>query len=97
MTVHLYVGSNILITFLEMTNIVTVKLHIGSNLFITLQEMTSIVTAIYRMMGRYADPIVDEDAPRIHVDNIFQVWARDTHLSEHLTSTLTHSHTNTQT
>lgn len=40
--------------------------------FITKEEMTNIVTAIYRMMGRYADPIVDDDAPRIHVDNIFQ-------------------------
>jgi len=40
---------------------------------ITRDEMMDVVTAIYDMMGRCAEPLIDEHTTREHVDKIFQV------------------------
>ncbi|XP_064630263.1 Kv channel-interacting protein 1-like isoform X3 [Lineus longissimus] len=39
---------------------------------ITKDEMLDIVSAIYDMMGRFAEPCVDETTARDHVDRVFQ-------------------------
>lgn len=40
---------------------------------ITREEMTEIVTAIYDLMGKLSNPIVDDDTVRDKVDRIFKV------------------------
>lgn len=40
---------------------------------ITKDEMTDIVSAIYEMMGRFTQPVVEEYSAREHVDKVFQV------------------------
>jgi Ca2+-binding EF-hand superfamily protein len=40
---------------------------------ITRDEMMDIVSAIYDMMGKFAEPMIDEDTARDHVDRVFQV------------------------
>lgn len=40
---------------------------------ITREEMTDIVTAIYELMGKVAEPSVEEDTIKEKVDRIFQV------------------------
>lgn len=40
---------------------------------ITKEEMTDIVTAIYELMGKIAEPCVDEETIKEKVDRIFQV------------------------
>nr|XP_023021625.1 Kv channel-interacting protein 4-like [Leptinotarsa decemlineata] len=39
---------------------------------ITREEMTDIVTAIYELMGKLADPSIEEDTIKEKVDRIFQ-------------------------
>ncbi|CAH1784550.1 unnamed protein product [Owenia fusiformis] len=39
---------------------------------VTKDEMVDIVSAIYDMMGRYAEPSVEETTARDHVENIFE-------------------------
>lgn len=41
--------------------------------FITREEMTDIVSAIYDLMGKLAEPCVDDDTVKEKVDRIFQV------------------------
>ena len=41
---------------------------------ITKDEMVDIVSAIYDMMGRYTQPVVDEYSAREHAERVFQVW-----------------------
>lgn len=41
---------------------------------ITREEMTDIVTAVYDLMGKVAEPSVDEDTVKERVDSIFQVF-----------------------
>lgn len=43
---------------------------------ITREEMTDIVSAIYDLMGKVAEPSVDEDTVKDKVDRIFQVIHR---------------------
>lgn len=40
---------------------------------ITREEMTDIVSAIYDLMGKLAEPCIDEDTVKEKVDRIFQV------------------------
>jgi Ca2+-binding EF-hand superfamily protein len=40
---------------------------------ISREEMTDVVTAIYELMGKFAEPCVDESTVRDKVDHIFQV------------------------
>lgn len=40
---------------------------------ITREEMTDIVTAIYELMGKLAEPSVDDDTIKDKVDRIFEV------------------------
>ena len=40
---------------------------------ITKDEMMDIVSAIYDMMGKFAEPMVNEDTTQDHVDKVFQV------------------------
>ena len=40
---------------------------------ITKDEMLDIVSAIYDMMGRFAEPCVDEHTAKEHVERVFQV------------------------
>lgn len=42
------------------------------------QEMLDIMKSIYDMMGKYTYPCMQEDAPREHVENFFQV-SRSSH------------------
>ncbi|CAH1784554.1 unnamed protein product [Owenia fusiformis] len=39
---------------------------------ITKDEMTDIVSAIYDLMGKYAEPVIDETTPRDHVETVFE-------------------------
>ncbi|XP_046565680.1 Kv channel-interacting protein 4-like isoform X3 [Haliotis rubra] len=39
---------------------------------ITKDEMLDIVSAIYEMMGRYTEPVVDETSAKEHVERVFQ-------------------------
>ncbi|KAK3095230.1 hypothetical protein FSP39_011905 [Pinctada imbricata] len=39
---------------------------------ITKEEMLDIVSAIYDMMGRFSEPMIDESSAREHVDRVFQ-------------------------
>lgn len=41
--------------------------------FITKDEMTDIVSAIYEMMGRFSEPMVDENTTKEHVERVFHV------------------------
>jgi Ca2+-binding EF-hand superfamily protein len=41
--------------------------------YITRDEMMDVVSAIYDMMGRFAEPSIDDNTTREHVDKIFQV------------------------
>lgn len=56
------------------------KLHWAFSLYdingdgiITMDEMVSIVTAIYAMMGRYTEPLIDINTPRQHAETVFRV------------------------
>jgi hypothetical protein len=56
------------------------KLHWAFSLYdingdgiITMDEMTSIVTAIYAMMGRHTEPVIDVSTPRQHAETVFRV------------------------
>ncbi|KAJ8317244.1 hypothetical protein KUTeg_005148 [Tegillarca granosa] len=40
---------------------------------ITKDEMLDIVSAIYEMMGRLTEPLIDENTTKEHVDKVFQV------------------------
>ena len=40
---------------------------------VTKDEMLDIVTAIYDLMGKYAEPSIDEHTARDHVERVFQV------------------------
>lgn len=40
---------------------------------ITKEEMTDIVTAIYDLMGRVSDPLVEDDIVQQKVERLFQV------------------------
>ena len=40
---------------------------------ITKDEMLDIVSAIYDMMGRFAEPCIDEHTAREHVERVFMV------------------------
>ena len=40
---------------------------------ITRDEMMDIVTAIYDMMGKYSEPLIDEHTAEDHVEKVFQV------------------------
>ena len=40
---------------------------------ITKDEMLDIVSAIYDMMGKFAEPAIDEHTAKEHVDRVFQV------------------------
>ena len=39
---------------------------------ITRDEMLCVISSIYNMMGRFSEPLVDEDTARDHVDLIFR-------------------------
>lgn len=39
----------------------------------SVQEMTEIMHSIYDMMGKYTYPCMEDNAPKEHVDNFFQV------------------------
>lgn len=41
--------------------------------YITKEEMTEIVAAIYDLMGRVAEPVLEDDAVRDKVERLFQV------------------------
>lgn len=41
---------------------------------ITKDEMLDIVSAIYDMMGRFAEPSIDEHTAKDHVERVFQVY-----------------------
>ena len=41
--------------------------------FISRDEMVDIVTAVYDMMGKCAQPIIDEHTVTDHVDRVFDV------------------------
>lgn len=41
--------------------------------YITREEMTDIVSAVYDLMGKLAEPCIDEDTVKDKVDRIFQV------------------------
>lgn len=41
--------------------------------YITKEEMTEIVTAIYDLMGKIVEPMIDDDAIREKVERLFQV------------------------
>lgn len=41
--------------------------------YITKEEMTEIVSAIYDLMGKIVEPIVDDDVVRDKVERLFQV------------------------
>ena len=56
------------------------KLHWAFSLYdingdgiITRDEMTNIVCAIYDMMGKFSEPIIDEHTAQDHVDRVFMV------------------------
>uniref|UniRef100_A0A8K9UM64 Potassium voltage-gated channel interacting protein 2 n=1 Tax=Oncorhynchus mykiss TaxID=8022 RepID=A0A8K9UM64_ONCMY len=66
---------------------VTEKLNWAFNLydlnkdgFITKEEMTDIMSSIYDMMGTCTYPCMQNDAPKEHVDNFFQVTQLTTDL-----------------
>ena len=40
---------------------------------ITKEEMHSIVSAIYDMMGKFSEPMIDDNTAREHVDRVFLV------------------------
>ncbi len=40
---------------------------------ITREEMIDIVSAIYDMMGKFCDPMIDEHTAVEHVDKVFEV------------------------
>jgi Ca2+-binding EF-hand superfamily protein len=40
--------------------------------YISRDEMLDIVTAIYNMMGKFAEPVIDDTTTREHVDRVFQ-------------------------
>ena len=40
---------------------------------VTKDEMLDIVSAIYDLMGKYAEPSIDEHTARDHVERVFQV------------------------
>ena len=40
---------------------------------ITKDEMLDIISSIYDMMGRFAEPCIEENTARQHVDRIFEV------------------------
>ena len=40
---------------------------------ITKDEMLDIVSAMYNMMGKFADPVIDEHTAKDHVERVFQV------------------------
>ena len=40
---------------------------------ITREEMLDIVSAIYEMMGKFAEPCIDEHTAKEHVERVFQV------------------------
>ena len=40
---------------------------------VTKDEMLDIVTAIYDLMGKYAEPSIDEHTARDHVERVFEV------------------------
>ena len=41
--------------------------------FISKDEMYDIVSAVYNIMGRYANPAIDEHTAKDHVERVFQV------------------------
>lgn len=41
--------------------------------YITKEEMTEIVTAIYDLMGKIVEPMIDDEAVREKVERMFQV------------------------
>lgn len=43
--------------------------------YITREEMTEIVSSIYDLMGKLADPCIEDDTVKEKVDRIFQVRA----------------------
>ncbi len=49
---------------------------------ITREEMMNIVSAIYDMMGKYSEPMIDEHTAKDHVDKVFQVCT--THIAKDL-------------
>lgn len=46
----------------------------GGDGIITRDEMFDIVTSIYDMMGKFAEPAIDDSTTRDHVDRVFQVF-----------------------
>lgn len=40
---------------------------------ITKEEMLDIVSAIYDLMGKFAEPCINDDTAREHVEKVFQV------------------------
>ncbi|KPP68989.1 Kv channel-interacting protein 2-like [Scleropages formosus] len=52
---------------------------------ITKEEMLDIMKSIYDMMGKYTYPTMQEDAPREHVENFFQVIKFINHNMESVT------------
>ena len=47
---------------------------------ISKEEMMDIVSAIYDMMGKFAEPMIDEDTTKEHVEKVFQVRTADNKL-----------------
>ena len=50
---------------------------INNDGYISKTEMLDIISAIYDMMGRFADPCIDENTAREHVDRVFEVIVRE--------------------
>lgn len=50
---------------------------------ITREEMTDIVTAVYELMGKFADPNLDQEGVREKVDRMFQVRRNENRSSKH--------------
>lgn len=45
---------------------------INSDGFITRDEMLDIVSSIYKLLGKYTDPVVDKHTTKDHVDRVFE-------------------------
>jgi len=66
---------------------------------ITREEMLDIVSAVYELMGKYANPCVDETTAADHVEKVFKVLFRSeiiSTLSEVVTTTTKKTDTSTQ-
>ena len=57
--------------------------YITGDGIITKDEMLDIVSAIYDMMGRFAEPCIDEHTAREHVERVFMVSRLNIYCNHH--------------